>query len=507
MNSSLMFNEYKRKTVTVEVLHLDALGYGPEGKHTRLQWRAECLEYLLKGKQAFIDWQNSWLEKAKQNTNRVDFTIRVTTSDNGVTNSFEVTDKTNPCALDFSGQKFENPLHLEGFHFLHEAIFSYARFEMHTYFYDVIFKDRSTFKGVVFQLVYFDRASFRGGVDFSEAVFIGGVSNFIEVKFKSGSNFNSVTFFSKAVFRKAIFKSHASFHNAKFIDSAYFENALFRSAVYFTDARFFSIANFEKVEFTFVGHFENVQFHSCPLFFGVKDSTRLHFSENLSFTNQDFHHEYFINGIGFLKRLAEANGQIEQALNFNAMELRAKRKSAWQQLQADEFVLKIFGIWPWRFLVKIGHIFNGNFWFCVFTYLYEGISDFGRSFTRPLFYLILLFFASYLFGVVSAVEHSPSLRTHTRQPVFSELSRVYSYDNVQISLSGYRAATEYGLYRSGNFLDFTDADKNTKSVNMRLFGQEIEPGWARLFGIFKGIITTVLLFLTALGLRNKYRVG
>ncbi|MGZ8271947.1 MAG: pentapeptide repeat-containing protein, partial [Methylophilus sp.] len=249
MNPSLALNEYRSKIDTIEVLHLDALGYGPEGKHTRLQWRAECLQYLLKGKQAFVDWQDSWLEKAKQNTNRVDFTIRDTTSDNGVTNSFEVTDKTNPCALDFSGQKFENSLHLEGFHFLHEAIFSYARFEMHTYFDDVIFKDKSTFRGVAFQTVHFDKANFKGGVDFSEASFGGGTSSFTKVRFKSRSNFNSATFISKAVFRKTIFKSHAWFRNAKFIDSASFENAIFRGAIYFTDAYFFSRANFEKVEF------------------------------------------------------------------------------------------------------------------------------------------------------------------------------------------------------------------------------------------------------------------
>ena len=36
----------QKKVVSVEILHLDELGYGPQGKHTRRQWREECVQLI-----------------------------------------------------------------------------------------------------------------------------------------------------------------------------------------------------------------------------------------------------------------------------------------------------------------------------------------------------------------------------------------------------------------------------------------------------------------------------
>ncbi|MGZ8271261.1 MAG: hypothetical protein ACXW1T_08635, partial [Methylophilus sp.] len=223
------------------------------------------------------------------------------------------------------------------------------------------------------------------------------------------------------------------------------------------------------------------------------------------------HDEYFINGIGFLKRLAEANGQVEQALSFNAMELRAKRNfeklllSPKQHADAKSFPF-LTELMSWRLWVRLSNLFKDKYWFCIFTWCYEKLSDFGRSFTKPLKWLMFLFVISYIFGLGAALFHPPHLNQKHQLVSIDNLSLVIELENF-VPISGYRAATEYCLYRSGNFLDFSDADKNTRSVYMRLFGQEIEPWWARIFGFFKGIFTAVLLFLTALGLRNKYRVG
>ena len=55
-------------------------------------------------------------------------------------------------------------------------------------------------------------------------------------------------------------------------------------------------------------------------------------------------------------------------------------------------------------------------------------------------------------------------------------------------------------------MDFTDTGKQNNAVNCRLFEEPIEPPLMRVWGIFKGIASIALLFLAALGLRNKYRI-
>ncbi|MDX1914921.1 MAG: pentapeptide repeat-containing protein [Methylophilus sp.] len=468
-----MVNDNKR-IVKVEILHLDELGYGPEGNHTRRQWREECLKYFLFGKDEFLAWQRGWELLAKKNRLHADFSVVIKFDDNEEDTFQRVNILSH--ALDFSGHVFEKEANASGYCFLQEVLFDNIIVHRRASFEDATFNEFSWFENAEFKAyAWFQRSTFNKDAWFKRAVFNGQVR-----------------------FRRVSFND-ACFIQAQFNDQTYFESANFRTG-----------ANFENAQFSNVGHFEWVTFSTLiPSFQGVKiGDTRLEFSDDTYFTQADFT-ENSIKNISFLKRLADEHGQTDQALNFNAMELRAKRKSTWQQLQADPVFLKLLPFLPWRLLVKSSYIFNGNFWFCTFTWLYEHVSDFGRSFTRPLFYLVVLFFISYLFGIVSAFENCTPKLTHSRQPIFQELAHTNKClpDKACISISGYRAATEYSLYRSGNFLDFSDADKNTASVNMRLFGSEFEPWWARIFGFVKGILTAVLLFLTALGLRNKYRVS
>jgi uncharacterized protein involved in copper resistance len=60
--------------------------------------------------------------------------------------------------------------------------------------------------------------------------------------------------------------------------------------------------------------------------------------------------------------------------------------------------------------------------------------------------------------------------------------------------------------RAAGILDFSDNGKGTEAVANRLFGQPIEPWWMRIWGVLKAVASTALLFLAALGLRNKYRI-
>jgi uncharacterized protein YjbI with pentapeptide repeats len=485
--------EQIKKVVNVEILHLDEFGYGPEGKHTRREWRAECLENLLAGKEQFEAWQFSWLNKIDSSPWK-NYSIKVIYDGGDTTSLFDLATKVT---LDFSGCNLDIT-----------RIFSEYKFLIHTNFNMVSFQKDAFFDNVIFKSgVSFDNAVFKEGAYFREAICETNEVRFTNVVFDGVVSFYGVTFHKIVYINNTIFNDAALFQIANFNEMVVFTNSEFRSHSIFLDAKFEDHSDFENVTFSNVGHFEGARFLKLfPAFRGCNiDATRLEFSDDSYFPQDDFS-EDAIKNISFLKRLSDEHGQTDQALNFNAMELRAKRKSNWEQLQSDPFFLKLIPFLLWRLLVKSTHIFNGKFWFCVFTWAYEQISDFGRSFTRPLFFLVILLCISYLFGIAFAFENSPAHKTHTREPIFSELSRVYNYQYLKPSLSAYRAATEYSLYRSGNFLDFTDSDKNTASINMRLFGNEIEPWWARVFGFVKGIFTAIL-FLIALGLRNKYRVS
>lgn len=187
------------------------------------------------------------------------------------------------------------------------------------------------------------------------------------------------------------------------------------------------------------------------------------------------------------------------------MELRAKRSLEWENIapqnHADaEFLLADRA---WRFWVRFCNLLDGRFWFCVFTWMYEKCSDFGRSFTRPLFLLIALNILTFGICLCMAVH----AEKNQEMSVFSVLSEDMPDKADNVTISAFRAASEYSIYKTGNFLDFSDADKHTEIINQRLFGSSIEPAGMRIYGFFKGLFSAILIFLTGLGVRNKYRVG
>lgn len=575
--------EQNKTVVSVEILHLDDFGYGPNNSMTRREWRNECLTNLSAGKARFETWQKGVLAQCVSSTSLVVSTL-LTYSDN----TQKIAEQSiSTIALDFIGRTLPF-LSLDRHQFLLEVRFDYATFESEVSFRNSTFDRYAWFRG----------ATFKNNTDFSHATFIDQ-ADFKDGNFAADANFNQVTFSKNASFKNANFLSESKFTNTTFLDDvdfygaclsdeatfletkfnkhglfqntvfkadvrftkttfngvAYFNHSIFEGIAFFDQAhfindvhffdskfknnacftgtsftgdtrfnrskflkiadfngvifndevnfsqvvfdsttsfarvKFYHKADFENATFNNVGHFENARFFGqIPAFRGCKiDNTRLEFSDDSYFTQNDFT-EDAIKNISFLKRLADEHGQTDQALNFNAMELRAKRQFACKNIYTSKFYEALL--------------------FILFTCLYEKISDFGRSFARPLFCLLGLLFVSFIIGLWSAYANRP---IDFNQSIFSELNAEWLLtkdDESQTTpLTAFRAATEYSLYRSGNFIDFTDADKNTASINMRLFGSEIEPCWARAFGFFKGIATAVLLFLIALGLRNKYRVG
>ena len=94
-----------KKVVSVEILHLDELGYGPQGQHTRRQRRAECLENLL-GEEVFGRWQEGWQVQIDNSTPRLSFGYRLVFDDG----SFQekLLSKEFSHTLDFVGQNLQS---------------------------------------------------------------------------------------------------------------------------------------------------------------------------------------------------------------------------------------------------------------------------------------------------------------------------------------------------------------------------------------------------------------
>ena len=463
--------------VGVEALHLDEFGYGPLGKHTRREWRKECQDNFQAGEAIFTIWQKKWIESIDHDlVLNSGFGCKLTYSNNEIeyyTNAGSHAEL-KPYTIDFSGCIFGTLFMGFDMRFLETAIFSGsifnngimllgARFEKSVNFSKSAFNGVAVFGNCTFEkITNFRNLVCNSTTGFSYSTFNQYVS-FSESTFKGEVDFESVTFNSKADFIKVIFESSSRFHNrfdkikkiwkkeTSFADSVDFENAVFKN----------------------VGHFERVSFYkNIPSFLGVDTAaTRLEFSDDQHFPKLDFS-ERAIKRLGHLKRLSDEHGQTDQALMFNALELRAKAN----HLESG-IVLKII------------------------TGLYEILSNYGRSFIRPIIFYIILICLSFMYSYTYTPSASGGIMISN-----NEFCKPSEKEPQLLNLSRQQAAFEYAMFRAGGVMDFTDAGKQNNAVNCRLFEEPFEPPLMRAWGVFKGIASIALLFLAALGLRNKYRI-
>lgn len=514
--------------VKVEALHLDATGYGPEGTHTRRQWREACLSAILEGRDAFQRWTAERLRHIKRGKHLASFAVKLTFADGQTLEVLgEPGEQLERAAIDLAGVSFDETLNLGDYQFAIDCVLVGAQFRKSVNlrgasWHSVLHAEQVRFLGPVkLASTQFHKDTFFGSSHFGESASFDsasctGIFDLRGAQFKSGASFThakveNVALFTDAVFSQpvlfdnAVFKLAAEFESATFWGEAFFDavtfagpagfeladfngtasffRSMFEHEARFVDSKFRSRVNFENATFQNVGHFEGaVFFKASPSFLAVKLETTLVFSGSEHFPDADISPSA-VKHYEFLKQLSEAQGQTEQALDFNALELRARR------LQPDAV--------------------RG---FRVATWLYEYLSDYGRSFVRPLGVYAALLLLTFCLALGHAGIHSPT--SCPGEPEWRLLSDLMRDDhcaqgskaNSTLHLSGYRAAGEYAVYRAAGVLDFADNDKQTEAINRRLFRQPIEPWWMRIYGVFKAIASTTLLFLAALGLRNRYRL-
>lgn len=491
--SNMLF-QLNKEVVNIEILHLDDVGYGPKGQHTRRQWREACLSSLLAEKGTFTTWYNYETKMCREDLPCAKHGYVNTYSD-GSSETFFDEGRQLAYAVDFVGHKFDDGFDVSWIQFSRLVLFGGAWFRGYADFTETRFGGNVDFDNVAFDgQVSFLRTGFAENANFASAIFFGN------------TEFNGAFFGKQADFTDATFVSDVDFSNARFGGDTFFRSVRFNTDAFFTKTSFHSLchfqnrqdvlpgpwgretsfenqADFENAEFENVGHFERVRFVSLvPSFLGVDNATtRLEFSDDSYFAKQD-RTEDAVTRLGHLKRLADEHGQTDQALNFNALELHA----------------------------KAGLATTGGFTKFV-TRVYGAASDYGRSFARPIYIYAAMLIATFLLAAGHATFSLPSKDCYgVRWQVLSDLRRTTAPCSLatddKLHLSGYRAAFEYMLYRAAGVLDFSDNGKATDAVARRLFGQPIEPWWMRFWGVIKAIASTALLFLTALGLRNKYRI-
>jgi hypothetical protein len=393
---------------SVEILYPDSLEFGPSLNFTRTSWRAECLKKLYSGKAAFEEWQLKLISMADSRftpSNTI-YKTRLIFED-GTTSDITRVGQFN--MLDFAGHKFEHGLDAFDYEFLIETSFDGAVFEEGAEFTDAIFRKNAWFTHVEFDdAAWFRNVKFLKGVEFNSSIF-SSYSFFNEIEFHGWCEFINVFFHERAIFKVA-----------KFSNVGQFEGAIFEKQI--------------------------PDFRGCKI-----DSTRLEFSKKSKFSDTDVSDDA-IERVGFLKRLSDEHGQTDQALRFNAIELRIKRLSP---------------------VNDIG--------FKVITWLYEKLSDYGRSFIRPIFGYVVLLAVSALFVMTYSTysEHPEEFK--------KELCNS-TKEQPQLKLSYERAVAEYAMFRAGGLMDFTDTGKQNNAVNCRLFEEPIEPPLMRAWGIFKGRI-------------------
>jgi hypothetical protein len=119
---------------------------------------------------------------------------------------------------------------------------------------------------------------------------------------------------------------------------------------------------------------------------------------------------------------------------------------------------------------------------------------------------LCLYFAAYYLLTLPNTDYSKDTSPETIANRAASQPKDKEEAAKQLQLPYGRAAFEYAMFRAGGVMDFTDTGKQNNAVNCKLFGIPIEPDGMRFWGIVKSSASLALLFLAALGLRNKYRI-
>ncbi|MYA07670.1 MAG: hypothetical protein F4060_17075 [Holophagales bacterium] len=424
--------------------------------------------------------------------------------------------------VSFCETEFHGRLLFQVTAFLSDVYFVNTRFHASSHFEHVRFDEGlSVFEGATFATTAsFDDCSFHGDTWFSETIFSGPVA-FLNVRFEALlTTFRDAEFHERATFRKTVFRGQALFSRAQsaksilflgsdFENPAGFDAVDFSGRTVFNTVKFSAAARFDAGNFTGRTVFQNAMFSGVADFSAIRATG--HFSlSDVTFTYvPDFSQAHFESPLGFdwlgmkpprswaagldpeasvvarwraLKSLAIQGCDYERELQFFRGELRARRG-------------------------REDPVTGAFFWI---GWMYEILSDFGLSVSRPLALLVASLVA---FGTIHA-KQSPylwsevafSLAFGTRSAEVCNpgaSAAVLSLDAAFpfLGISGEAASSAQDCLYSQEYLaislDERPAGRSDKRVPTKL----------ALVEVTQFFVSSTLLFLVLLAIRNRFRVS
>lgn len=419
--------------------------------------------------------------------------------------------------VDFSGHVFER-----------HADFKRCIFPAWTTFEGATFKEDATFNNATFEEgAQFDSARFNKEVLFGAVTFNGFVF-FNSTKFEGDARFDGARFKWNVTFDHAKFEAIAMFETATFEGDAWFSDAIFKGWARFTGARgertfsldgatFWRVPDFIQAHFDEAPSLDLIRFRStvepCGFWRSICNRKSLDASDVVRYRA--------------LKRLAIQAHDHDNELRFFAGEVCSRRCTLDTALPNPLRLLKRGGaLWPggWRF------------WFGV---LYQLLSDFGRSYSRPLLSLALSFlFFTWLYLDYHFEAHDrvaePRYDMSATQWVLCHTGR-WTLRRIGLSSVSERplprlaclgtsygrplfAAAQISLKKSLLFIGWEQAEKINQNYSC-LYGvarsyrdpemsQHIPviPDGVFVASLAQTLISAVLLFLLLLAIRNHFRI-
>ena len=386
---------------------------------------------------------------------------------------------------DFSLHVFKSDADFRNFQFPGEVSFQSAEFKRYAKFESAVFIYDANFRTVTFsKACKFGNSTFTKMADFFEAEFSGDAS-FKSAEFEGSASFQGATFFRRASFTHTKFKNGASyidatfegltvFHDSEFEGAARFLQCSFKRGVSFIGSSFKKIAMFKAVSGKGLFSVSNVKFISLP------DFTEAHFEEAPLFDDVELKPECFEKSQAHetklnlpshwraLKRLAIQAHDHERELQFFKGEIIARRGTE----------------------DKLTH---ARFWF---GWLYQLLSDFGRSMGRPLFWLGI---SLVLFATIYAYQ-SPA---DWNQLLIEPISCIDGPGDSRMVALGVSVTNAFP------FATISSSDLLNQFYTCLYGIQEsgpVIPYVVTFASVIQFFVSAVLLFLFLLAVRNHFRI-
>ncbi len=486
----------------------------------------ETLALWRKGKDAWNAWSNSMLEARKTLEERGDWKARK--------NAFGFEEPSNHITSEwFSTASVEFSTHASRFVFVEPTVFESYIFPSYSYWQRAVFKNDAVFKNAVFHgKAIFDHAVFEneskfGGVVFNSIVDFTNTSfkrnsSFVSSYFNGETNFRSSCFQAIAIFDDSSFRNVALFDTASFSDDAWFQETSFNNRSSFISSRFREDAWFDKTTFkgdvcffkaSFDGHagfaevsFEKYTTFSSTAFNGKAQFSSSNFEATSSFNSAQVQESFDLSGARFSevpdfrqthcreapllddvhigstiikqRRLPDAP-DFEVTANYRSLKRLAIQGHDHKhevEFFAEELKSRRLMVYTPR---------DPNWWL---SFLFDELSDYGRSIVRPLMYWLGVVMLSAVHYIAMATPLNPNRETECLAGAGSQVN------------TAYQLAVAKGLLVPG----LADRTIVTQAYDC-LFG-DIIPGSATVVASIQTLLSAILLFLLLLGIRNRFKL-